>query len=77
MTLVAGVRAGLGQRMMEVDWLDNVTRQLALEKVWRSKSVFCNSLCIICLQLAAIESRVAYPNKTFDDGYLEMLYGMV
>ena len=29
------------------------------------------------LQLEAIESRVAYPEKTFDDGYLEMLYGVV
>ena len=31
--LVAGVREGLKQRMMEVDWLDNVTRNLAIEKV--------------------------------------------
>ena len=31
----------------------------------------------LIFQLAAIESRVAYPEKTFDDGYLEMFYGMV
>ena len=29
------------------------------------------------IQLEAIEPRVAYPNKTFDDNYLEMLYGEV
>ena len=33
--LVAGVRAGMRQRMMEVDWLDTDTRKLALEKVGR------------------------------------------
>ena len=31
--LVAGVRAGLKQRMMDVDWLDNETRKLSIEKV--------------------------------------------
>ena len=33
MALVTQVREGLRQRMMEVDWLDSETRQLALEKV--------------------------------------------
>jgi predicted metalloendopeptidase len=31
--LVAGVRAGLKQRMMDVDWLDDETRKLSIEKV--------------------------------------------
>ena len=29
------------------------------------------------MQLEAIEARVAYPARTFDDDYLETLYGMV
>ena len=33
MELVLQVREGLRQRMMEVDWLDKDTRQLAIEKV--------------------------------------------
>ena len=33
--MVVEVRAGLRQRMMEVDWLDSDTRKLALEKVRR------------------------------------------
>ena len=33
MELVSEVREGLRQRMMEVDWLDSETRQLAIEKV--------------------------------------------
>lgn len=33
MELVTQVRAGMEQRMMDVDWLDSETRQLALEKV--------------------------------------------
>ncbi|CAI7997216.1 Phosphate-regulating neutral endopeptidase PHEX, partial [Geodia barretti] len=56
--LVAGVRAGLKQRMMDVDWLDDETRKLSIEK------------------LEAIQSRVAYPNMTFNDSFLNMLYGM-
>ena len=31
--LVAGVRAGLKQRMMDADWLDDETRKLSIEKV--------------------------------------------
>ena len=31
--MVDQVREGLRQRMMEVDWLDDETRQLAIEKV--------------------------------------------
>ena len=31
--MVNQVREGLRQRMMEVDWLDDETRQLAVEKV--------------------------------------------
>jgi predicted metalloendopeptidase len=58
MDLVSNVREGLRQRMDEVDWLDDNTRRLAIEK------------------LEAIESRVAYPDRTFDDSYLEKLYGM-
>ena len=34
--MVVEVRAGLRQRIMEVDWLDTETRRLALEKVWRN-----------------------------------------
>ncbi|CAI8022690.1 Endothelin-converting enzyme 1 [Geodia barretti] len=56
--LVAGVRAGLKQRMIDVDWLDDETRKLSIEK------------------LEAIQSRVAYPNMTFNDSFLDMLYGM-
>ena len=32
MKLVSEVREGLRQRMMEVDWLDDETRQLSIEK---------------------------------------------
>lgn len=33
MEMVSEVREGLRQRMMEVDWLDRETRELAIEKV--------------------------------------------
>ena len=33
MGLVSNVREGMRQRMDEVDWLDDDTRQLAIEKV--------------------------------------------
>ena len=33
MDLVSNVREGMRQRMGEVDWLDDKTRQLAIEKV--------------------------------------------
>ena len=33
MDLVSNVREGMRQRMGEVDWLDDETRQLAIEKV--------------------------------------------
>ena len=33
MDLEASVREGVRQRMNEVDWLDDETRQLAIEKV--------------------------------------------
>ena len=32
MEMVTKVREGLRQRMIEVDWLDDETRQLAIEK---------------------------------------------
>ena len=32
MELVTEVREGLRQRMMEVDWLDDETRRLSIEK---------------------------------------------
>ena len=39
MELVLQVREGLRQRMMEVDWLDEDARQLAIEKVTMSCNV--------------------------------------
>ena len=39
MDLVSNVREGLRQRMDEVDWLDDSTRRLAIEKV-KSKLTF-------------------------------------
>ena len=33
MDLVSNVREGMRQRMEEVDWLDDETRELAIEKV--------------------------------------------
>ena len=43
MELVLQVREGLRQRMMEVDWLDEDTRQLAIEKVTMSCNVLYKS----------------------------------
>ena len=34
--LVANVREGVRQRMNEVNWLDDETRQLAIEKVYHT-----------------------------------------
>ena len=45
MDLVSNVREGLRQRMDEVDWLDDGTRRLAIEKV-KSKLTFKLSLQI-------------------------------
>ena len=51
MDLVSNVREGLRQRMDEVDWLDYVTRELAIEKVRSSiltdrPLIQCVSSCI-------------------------------
>ena len=44
MELVTEVMKGLRQRIMEVDWLDDETRQLSIEKVYKH---FCSVLYYI------------------------------
>ena len=39
---------------------------------------FSSCMCALhCMKLDAIEVMVAYPDRTYDDDYLEMLYGEV
>ena len=44
MDLVTEVMEGLRQRMMEMDWLDSITRERAIEKVDYNT---CTHMCII------------------------------
>ena len=47
MELVTQVRAGMKQRMMDAEWLDSETRQLALEKVCGIRCANMTCLAII------------------------------
>lgn len=60
MELVTEVREGLRQRMTELDWLDDETRQLSIEKASISASYIITDITIspCSLRQSSLELRI-------------------